>query len=186
MASWEPVDIDPTDSDGIRRKEDGKWDGRKMNELEVKLEELRQFNARLEELLSLRTWRRKITLEKCKLEKDTTELIANEVYDKMTTLINKRRKRLGTGHKVQGGGEWAGKICLSGDSFLLTLPLKRDEKASGPPHYILQNQERPPPPLVIVVRSIRAIRILWNDMTVGHYRSYGTRMAAVSWIMRLN
>ena len=28
--------------------------------------------------------------------------------------------RLGTGHKVQGG--WAGKICFSGDGFLLTLP----------------------------------------------------------------
>ena len=36
-------------------------------------------------------------------------------------------------------------MCLSGDGFLLTLPLKRDEKASDPPHYILQNQERPTP-----------------------------------------
>ena len=43
-----------------------------------------------------------------------------------------------------------------------------------------------PPPPVIVVISIRAICMLYNDMTVGHYRSYGTRMAAMSWIMWLN
>ena len=29
--------------------------------------------------------------------------------------------------------------------FFVDPPLKRDEKASGPPHYILQNQERPTP-----------------------------------------
>ena len=40
MASWELVDIDPTDHDGIG-KEDDKWNDGKMNELEVKLEDLR-------------------------------------------------------------------------------------------------------------------------------------------------
>ena len=40
MASWEVVDIDPTDCDGIG-KEDDKWNDGKMNELEVKLEDLR-------------------------------------------------------------------------------------------------------------------------------------------------
>ena len=48
MASWEPVDIDPTDRDGIG-EEDDKWDDGKIDELEVKLKELRQFSARLEE-----------------------------------------------------------------------------------------------------------------------------------------
>ena len=69
--------------------------------------------------------------------------------------------------------------------FFVDTPLKKDEKASGPPHYILQNEEHPPP-LVTVVRSIRAICMLCNDMTVGHYRSYGMRTTAMSWIMQLN
>ena len=40
--------LDPTGRDEIG-KEDDKWDDSKMNELEAKLEELRRFNARLEE-----------------------------------------------------------------------------------------------------------------------------------------
>ena len=31
----------------------------------------------------------------------------------------------GTGHKVRGGGGWAGKICLSGDGFFVDPPLKK-------------------------------------------------------------
>ena len=69
--------------------------------------------------------------------------------------------------------------------YFVDPPLKKDEKASGPPQYILQNEERPPPP-VIVVRSIRAICMLCNDMMAGHYRSYRMRTAAMSWIMQLN
>ena len=46
MASWEPVDIDPTDRDEI--EEEDKWDDNLMNELERKFEGLRQFNATLE------------------------------------------------------------------------------------------------------------------------------------------
>ena len=91
---------------------------------------------------------------------------------------------LGTGHKVREVGR---QNLFKWRRFFVDPSLKRDEKASGPPHYILQNQEVPPPhPLVIMVRSIRAICMLCNDMTVGHYRSYGTKMEAMSWIMRLN
>ena len=46
MASWEPVDIDPTGRDEIGKEYDKSDDG-KMNELEAKLKELRRFNARL-------------------------------------------------------------------------------------------------------------------------------------------
>ena len=46
--SWEPVDIDPTDRDGIG-EEDGKWDNDLMNELKIKLNKLRRFKATLEE-----------------------------------------------------------------------------------------------------------------------------------------
>ena len=42
MASWEPVDINPTDCDGM---EEDKWDDNLMNEIKRKFEELRRFNA---------------------------------------------------------------------------------------------------------------------------------------------
>ena len=37
--SWEPVDIDPTDRTGTGMED--KWDDDKINELEIKLKELR-------------------------------------------------------------------------------------------------------------------------------------------------
>ena len=44
------------------------------------------------------------------------------------------KTHLGTGHKVQrGGGGWAGKICLSGDGFLLTAPKKGMKKPVAHP-----------------------------------------------------
>ena len=36
-----------------------------------------------------------ITLEKCKVKEDTIELVANQIYGKITNLFNERRKRLG-------------------------------------------------------------------------------------------
>ena len=47
MASWQPVDIDPTDRDEIE-EEDDKWDDNLMNELERKFEEPKRFSAKLE------------------------------------------------------------------------------------------------------------------------------------------
>ena len=40
-----------------------------------------------------------VTLEKNKVKKDTIELVANKIYDKITMLFNERRKRLG----IKGG-----------------------------------------------------------------------------------
>ena len=40
-----------------------------------------------------------ITLAKRKVTEDTIELVANQIYDKITKLINERRKRLG----IKGG-----------------------------------------------------------------------------------
>ena len=48
------------------------------------------------------TWRRTLRLRNVNRKKDTIELIANEMYDKTTTLINKRRKRLG----IKGGAKY--------------------------------------------------------------------------------
>ena len=36
-----------------------------------------------------------ITLKKNEVKEDTIELVANQIYDKITKLINDRRKRLG-------------------------------------------------------------------------------------------
>ena len=96
MATWEP-DIDPFDRGEIE-DEDYKWDDNFTNELETRLNKLRQFNETLNESTDEDTI--KMT-EKTKnaLKKDTIELISNEIYDKLTKLFNDRRKRLG----IKGG-----------------------------------------------------------------------------------
>ena len=91
MATWEPVDVDPIDCDGIR-EEDDKWDDGKITEIEAKLEELRHFSARLE--TSPDKDMGNITLEKRKAKEDTIELVANQIYDKITKLFNERRKEI--------------------------------------------------------------------------------------------
>ena len=96
MATWEP-DIDPFDRGEIE-EEDARWDDAFTNKLEARLNKLRQFNKTLDEShdenlidTTIRT--------KNALKKDTIELIANEIYDKLTKLFNDRRKRLG----IKGG-----------------------------------------------------------------------------------
>ena len=96
MATWEP-DIDPFDRDEIG-EEDYRWDDTFTNKLETRLNKLRQFNKTLNESTD------KDTIEitektKNELKKDTIELIANEICDKLTKLFNDRRKRLG----IKGG-----------------------------------------------------------------------------------
>ena len=89
MASWEPVDIDPTDHDEIE-EDDDKWGDGLMDDLERRFNELRQSNATLETSSD-----KDITLDRDKLKKDTIELVANQIYDKLTILFNNTRKRLG-------------------------------------------------------------------------------------------
>ena len=95
MATWEPEGIDIADRDDI---EDDRWDDTFTNKLETRLNKLRQFNKTLNESTDEDTI--EIT-EKTKnaLKRDTIELIANEIYDKLTKLFNDRRKRLG----IKGG-----------------------------------------------------------------------------------
>ena len=96
MASWEPVDIDPIDRDGMA-EDDDKWDDGKITEIEAKLEELRHFNTRLETSPDKDVGN--ITLEKGKVKEDTIELVAKQISDKITKLFNEVRKRLG----IKGG-----------------------------------------------------------------------------------
>ena len=87
----EPVYIDPFDRDEIG-EEDDKWDDDLTNDLERRFNELRQFNATLEDSADKEL--ENIKLEKNKLKKDTIELAANQIY-KMTKLFHDTRKRLG-------------------------------------------------------------------------------------------
>ena len=96
MAIWEP-DIDPFDRDEIG-EEDYRWDDTFIHNLETRLNELRQFNKDLDESTNVKTM---VMTYKTKdaLKRDTIELIANEIYDKLTKLFNDRRKRL----NIKGG-----------------------------------------------------------------------------------
>ena len=94
MASWEPVDID---RDGTG-DEDYEWGDDLMNDLERRVNQLRQYNKTLdesrdEELIDI------TTSTKDTLESDTIELVANRIYDKLTISFNNNRKRFG----IQGG-----------------------------------------------------------------------------------
>ena len=96
MATWEP-DIDPFDRDEIGEGDD-RWDEDFTHNQETRLNKLTQFNSTLSETHDKDL--RDITINtKEVLKRDTIELIANEIYDKLTKLFNDRRKRLG----IKGG-----------------------------------------------------------------------------------
>ena len=91
MATWEPEGIDIADRDDI---EDDSWDEHAMNDLQKRYEELRQFNIKYNKS------RDKATREETSIYIDWTrndieELVANQIYDKLTILFNNSRKRLG-------------------------------------------------------------------------------------------
>ena len=94
MASFEPVD---TDYDKIG-DEDYKWDDDVIKDLELRFNKLREFNETLNESTDGNTI--EIT-EKAKdvLKRDTIELVANQIYDRLTIFFNNDRKRFG----IQGG-----------------------------------------------------------------------------------
>ena len=90
MASWEPVDID---RDGTGDK-DYEWDDDVMNDLEKRFEELRQLNKKFNES------RNKDTREETSIFIDSTrgdieELVTDQIYDKLTILLNDTRKKIG-------------------------------------------------------------------------------------------
>ena len=94
MASFEPVDIH---RDGLGEAYD-KWDDDIVKDLELRFNKLREFNETLNESTDEDTI--EIT-EKAKnaLKRDTIELVANQIYDRLTIFFNNDRKRFG----IQGG-----------------------------------------------------------------------------------
>ena len=90
MDSFEPVDID---RDGLG-DEDYKWDDHEVKDLEAIFNKLREFNETLnkstdEDTIEM-TEKNKDAL-KC----DTIELVANQIYNRLTIYFNNNRKRFG-------------------------------------------------------------------------------------------
>ena len=90
MASSEPVDIDRDEISD----EDVKWDDDVMKDLESRFEELRQYNRSFNES------RNEATREDASVFVDATrhdieELVVNEMYDKLTILLNNTREKFG-------------------------------------------------------------------------------------------
>ena len=94
MATWEPVDVD-YDKIG---DEDYKWDDDVIKDLELRFNKLREFDETLNESTNEDTIE---MTEKTKdaLKHDTIELVANQIYDRLTIFFNNDRKRFG----IQGG-----------------------------------------------------------------------------------
>ena len=90
MATWEPDEID-YDKIG---DEDYKWDDDVIKDLELRVNKLREFNETLNESTNEDTIE---MTEKTKnlLKRDTIELVANQIYDKLTMFFNNDRKRFG-------------------------------------------------------------------------------------------
>ena len=94
MATWEPEGID-YDKIG---DEDYKWDDDVIKDLEVRFNQLRKFNETLNESTDENTIEMTVKTKDA-LKRDTIELAANQIYDKLTILFNNDRKRFG----IQGG-----------------------------------------------------------------------------------
>ena len=90
MATWEPVDIDRDDMG----EEYDMWDDDVIKNLEVRFNRLREFNETLNESTDEDTIE---MTEKNKnaLKRGTIELVANQIYDKLTISFHSSRKRLG-------------------------------------------------------------------------------------------
>ena len=94
MATWEPEGID-YDKIG---KEDDNWDDDVIKDLEVRFNKLREYNETLNKSNDEATIEMTVKTKDA-LKRDTIELAANQIYDKLTIFINNDRKRFG----IQGG-----------------------------------------------------------------------------------
>ena len=94
MATWEPDEIDYYKIGD----EDYKWDDDVIKDLELRFNKLREFDETLNESTNEDTIE---MTEKTKhaLKRDTIELVANQIYDRLTIFFNNNRKRFG----IQGG-----------------------------------------------------------------------------------
>ena len=97
MATWDPVDVSHLDHDEIEDLH-ADWDDAFTSDLEMRFNRLKGFGRTLNESTD------EDTIEMTEKAKDrfkhgTIELIANQIYDKLTTFFNNSRKRFG----IKGG-----------------------------------------------------------------------------------
>ena len=90
MATWEPVDID---RDGLGEEYD-KWDDDIVKNLELRFNKLREFNKTLNESTDEATINETLIYVD-EVRDDIEELIANQIYDKLTNMFNNARERFG-------------------------------------------------------------------------------------------
>ena len=90
MVSFEPVDID-YDKIG---DEDYKWDDDVMEDLELRFNKLREFNKTLNESTDETTINETLIYVD-EVRDDIEELVANQIYDKLTNMFNSARERFG-------------------------------------------------------------------------------------------
>ena len=90
MASWEPVDID---CDGTG-DDDVEWGADVMRDLESRYEELRQDIRNLNESRD-ESAREEALIFVDVRRHDAEELMADQIYDKLTILSNNTRKKFG-------------------------------------------------------------------------------------------
>ena len=89
MSSWEPVNIHRDEISD----EDVKWDDDVMKDLESRFEELRQYNRKVNESRDEAT-REDTSIFIDATRHDIEELVANEMYVKLTILLNDTRKKI--------------------------------------------------------------------------------------------
>ena len=90
MDSWEPDEIG---RDGIG-DEDVKWVNDVVKDLESRFEELRQFNIKYKKGHDEATREEALSFAEA-TRHDIEELVANQIYDKLTIIFNNARERLG-------------------------------------------------------------------------------------------
>ena len=90
MATWEPVDID---RDRLGEEYD-KWDDDIVKDLELRFNKLREFNKTLNESTDEATINETLIYVD-EVRDDIEELVANQIYDKLTNMFNNARERFG-------------------------------------------------------------------------------------------
>ena len=90
MDSFEPVDIN---RDGLGEGYD-KWDDDIVKNLELRFNRLRKFNKTLNESTDEATMN-EMLIYVDEVRNDIEELVANQVYDKLTKMFNNARERFG-------------------------------------------------------------------------------------------
>ena len=92
------ADIDPSDCDEIREEYD-EWGDDLMKDLYKRFDKLKRFNATLKESTD-KDFDKNVTIEKSKMKKDTIQLVANEIYDKVINLFNNTREKFKIEDKI--------------------------------------------------------------------------------------